>query len=56
MNASGDDKQDAYVNGWDAYFNGKSLEQNPYGVSEDELREEWAWGWKDASRTNDEYE
>lgn len=55
MNNSEREKQKriAYDDGWNAYCNGVKLDDNPYGTDDDELREEWGWGWMDAGHSEE---
>jgi len=43
--------QNAYWNGYDAYWTGDILRNNPYLDRED--RREWECGWQDAEYEND---
>jgi ribosome modulation factor len=48
-------KSQYYIQGYDDYWYGKSLTQNPY-LSNSVQYQQWSDGWNDASESDFEYE
>ena len=43
--------RDAYDEGYDAYWDGRETEDNPYDAAdESDQRESWETGWRDARK------
>jgi ribosome modulation factor len=43
---------DVFDEGYDAYWDGRDIAENPYGDNEPEEHESWEVGWR-AARTHD---